>query len=132
MPLLEIVSEPDIASAEEAVAYLKTLHTLVQQLDICTGNMQEGAFRCDVNISVRPKHQKEFGTRTETKNLNSFRFIERTINYEIERQTNILKMAARSYNKHSYLMSQKMKHAPCVQKKKPPTIDISPNRICYL
>ncbi|MEK6731594.1 MAG: Asp-tRNA(Asn)/Glu-tRNA(Gln) amidotransferase subunit GatB [Pseudomonadota bacterium] len=91
MPLLEIVSEPDIASAEEAVAYLKTLHTLVQQLDICTGNMQEGAFRCDVNISVRPKHQKEFGTRTETKNLNSFRFIERTINYEIERQTNILK-----------------------------------------
>ena len=83
MPLLEIVSEPDITSAEEAVAYLKTLHTLVQQLDICTGNMQEGAFRCDVNVSVRPKNQKEFGTRTETKNLNSFRFVERTINYEI-------------------------------------------------
>ncbi|OGT67842.1 MAG: aspartyl/glutamyl-tRNA amidotransferase subunit B [Gammaproteobacteria bacterium RIFCSPLOWO2_02_FULL_42_9] len=91
MPLLEIVSEPDITSAEEAVAYLKTLHTLVQQLDICTGNMQEGAFRCDVNVSVRPKNQKEFGTRTETKNLNSFRFVERTINYEIERQINILK-----------------------------------------
>lgn len=85
-PLLEIVSEPDMRSAKEAVAYMKKLHALVQFLEICDGNMQEGSFRCDANVSVRPKGQEEFGTRAEIKNLNSFRFIERAINYEIERQ----------------------------------------------
>jgi aspartyl-tRNA(Asn)/glutamyl-tRNA(Gln) amidotransferase subunit B len=89
-PLLEIVSEPDMRNAKEAVAYLKTLHTLVRYLDICDGNMQEGSFRCDVNISIRPVGQKEFGTRAEIKNLNSFRFIEHAIAYEIERQAEIL------------------------------------------
>lgn len=89
-PLLEIVSEPDMRNAKEAIAYLKTLHTLVRYLEICDGNMQEGSFRCDANVSVRPKGQKEFGTRTELKNLNSFRFIERAINYEVERQINII------------------------------------------
>lgn len=85
-PLLEIVSEPDMRSAKEAVAYLKTLHSLVRYLGICDGNMQEGSFRCDANVSVRHKGEKKFGTRTELKNLNSFRFIERAINYEVERQ----------------------------------------------
>ncbi len=85
-PLLEIVSEPELRSAKEAVAYLKALHSLVRYLGICDGNMQEGSFRCDANVSVRKKGDKKFGTRTELKNINSFRFVERAINYEIERQ----------------------------------------------
>ncbi|QKT02870.1 Asp-tRNA(Asn)/Glu-tRNA(Gln) amidotransferase subunit GatB [Ectothiorhodospiraceae bacterium 2226] len=85
-PLLEIVSEPDLRSAKEAVAYMKKLHSLVRYLEICDGNMQEGSFRCDANVSVRPKGQSAFGTRAEIKNVNSFRFVERAINYEIERQ----------------------------------------------
>lgn len=89
-PLLEIVSEPDLRSAEEAVAYLKVLHALVVELGICDGNMQEGSFRCDANVSIRPKGQKEFGTRTETKNINSFRYVEQAINCEIERQISVL------------------------------------------
>ena len=89
-PLLEVVSEPDMRSAEEAVAYMKKMHSLVQYLGICDGNMQEGSFRCDANVSVRPKGQKEFGTRAEIKNINSFRFVERAINHEIERQIDIL------------------------------------------
>jgi len=89
-PLLEIVSAPDMRSAKEAVAYLKTVHALVRYLDICDGNMQEGSFRCDANVSVRPKGQSKLGTRTELKNINSFRFVERAINYEIERQIAIL------------------------------------------
>lgn len=89
-PLLEIVSAPDMRSAKEAVAYLKTVHALVRYLDICDGNMQEGSFRCDANVSVRPKGSTSLGTRTELKNINSFRFVERAINYEIERQINVL------------------------------------------
>ncbi|HEX7031335.1 MAG TPA: Asp-tRNA(Asn)/Glu-tRNA(Gln) amidotransferase subunit GatB [Gammaproteobacteria bacterium] len=89
-PLLEIVSEPDMRSAKEAVAYLKKIHTLVRYLEICDGNMQEGSFRCDANVSVRPKGQKEFGTRAELKNLNSFRFIEKAINFEVERQVELI------------------------------------------
>lgn len=88
-PLLEIVSEPDMRSAKEAIAYLKTLHSLVRYLEICDGNMQEGSFRCDANVSVRRKGGK-LGTRTELKNINSFRYIERAINYEVERQIAIL------------------------------------------
>ncbi|MFM8442337.1 MAG: Asp-tRNA(Asn)/Glu-tRNA(Gln) amidotransferase subunit GatB [Methylococcus sp.] len=89
-PLLEIVSEPDLRSAREAVAYMKKLHSLVRYLEICDGNMQEGSFRCDANVSIRPKGQEKFGTRAEIKNLNSFRFVEKAINYEIERQIEIL------------------------------------------
>ncbi|VVC76209.1 Aspartyl/glutamyl-tRNA(Asn/Gln) amidotransferase subunit B [Aquicella siphonis] len=89
-PLLEIVSEPDMRSAKEAVAYLKTIHSLVRYLEICDGNMQEGSFRCDANVSVRPKGESKFGTRTELKNINSFRFVERAINYEVERQINVI------------------------------------------
>ena len=89
-PLLEIVSQPDLRSAKEAVAYMKKMHTLVRYLEICDGNMQEGSFRCDANVSVRPKGTREFGTRTEIKNLNSFRFVEKAINYEVSRQIEVL------------------------------------------
>jgi aspartyl-tRNA(Asn)/glutamyl-tRNA(Gln) amidotransferase subunit B len=89
-PLLEIVSEPDMRSAKEAVAYMKKLHALVRYLEICDGNMQEGSFRCDANVSVRPVGQEKFGTRAEIKNLNSFRFVEKAINYEIERQIELI------------------------------------------
>ena len=94
-PLLEIVSEPDMRSPEEAVAYLKKIHKLVRYLEICDGNMQEGSFRCDANVSVRPKGQKEFGTRAELKNINSFRFVEKAINYEIERQIDVIEGGGR-------------------------------------
>lgn len=86
IPLLEVVSEPDLRSAEEAVCYARTLHSLVTWLDICDGNMQEGSFRIDANVSVRPKGQETLGTRCEIKNLNSFRFLEAALNHEIERQ----------------------------------------------
>lgn len=89
-PLLEIVSEPEISNAKEAVAYMKKIHTLVQFLGICDGNMQEGSFRCDANVSVRPKGQAELGTRAELKNINSFKFVERGINIEVERQIDII------------------------------------------
>jgi aspartyl-tRNA(Asn)/glutamyl-tRNA(Gln) amidotransferase subunit B len=89
-PLLEIVSEPDMRSAKEAVAYMRKIHELVRYLEICDGNMQEGSFRCDANVSVRRRGTQKFGTRTELKNLNSFRFVERAINFEIERQIDLL------------------------------------------
>jgi aspartyl-tRNA(Asn)/glutamyl-tRNA(Gln) amidotransferase subunit B len=89
-PLVEIVSEPDMRSAREAVAYMKTIHQLVRYLEICDGNMQEGSFRCDANVSVRPRGEHAFGTRAELKNLNSFRFIEKAINFEVERQIDII------------------------------------------
>jgi aspartyl-tRNA(Asn)/glutamyl-tRNA(Gln) amidotransferase subunit B len=89
-PLLDIVSEPDLRSTKEAVAYMKKIHTLVRYLEICDGNMQEGSFRCDANVSLRPWGQETLGTRTELKNINSFRFVERALQYEIERQTEIL------------------------------------------
>src|SRR6195952_4329903 len=89
-PLLEIVSEPDMRSAREAVAYMKKVHTLVRYLEICDGNMQEGSFRCDANVSVRPRGQETFGTRAEIKNLNSFRFVEKAIHYEVARQVELI------------------------------------------
>ena len=89
-PLLEIVTEPDMRSAEEAVAYAKALHALVRWIGICDGNMQEGSFRCDANVSVRPRGAEALGTRCEIKNLNSFRFLEDAINYEVRRQIELL------------------------------------------
>jgi aspartyl-tRNA(Asn)/glutamyl-tRNA(Gln) amidotransferase subunit B len=89
-PLLEIVSEPELSSAKEAVAYMRKIHTIVRYLEISDGNMQEGSFRCDANVSVRPRGQKELGTRAELKNLNSFRFVEKAINFEIERQIELI------------------------------------------
>ncbi|MDQ9169207.1 Asp-tRNA(Asn)/Glu-tRNA(Gln) amidotransferase subunit GatB [Oxalobacteraceae bacterium R-40] len=94
-PLLEIVTEPDMRSAVEAVAYAKALHSLVTWLGICDGNMQEGSFRCDANVSVRPVGQKEYGTRCEIKNLNSFRFLEDAINYEVRRQIELIEDGGR-------------------------------------
>ncbi len=89
-PLLEIVSEPDLRSAQEAVAYARGLHALVRWIDICDGNMQEGSFRCDANVSVRPAGSDTLGTRSEIKNLNSFRFLERAIEFEVRRQIEII------------------------------------------
>ena len=89
-PLLEIVSEPDMRSAKEAVAYAKTIHSLVRYLGICDGNMAEGSLRCDCNVSIRPKGQAEFGTRCEIKNVNSFRFIEKAIITEVQRQIELI------------------------------------------
>ncbi len=89
-PLLEIVSEPDMRSAKEAVAYARMIHQIVRYIGICDGNMQEGSFRMDANVSIRPKGQEEFGTRAELKNLNSFRFLEKAINFEVERQIDVL------------------------------------------
>ena len=89
-PLIEIVSEPDMRSSKEAVEYLKKIHNLVRYLDICDGNMQEGSFRCDANVSLRAKGSNELGIRTEIKNLNSFKFVEQAINFEISRQTQVL------------------------------------------
>ena len=89
-PLIEIVSEPDMRSAKEAVAYMKKVHTLVRYLGICDGNMQEGSFRCDANVSVRRVGADKFGTRAEIKNINSFRYVEKAINYEIARQVDVL------------------------------------------
>ena len=94
-PLLEIVSEPDMRSPAEAVAYMKKIHALVRYLEICDGNMQEGSFRCDANVSIRPQGQEEYGTRAEIKNINSFRFVERAINYEIERQIDVIESGAK-------------------------------------
>jgi len=90
VPLLEIVSEPDMRSAAEAVAYMRTIHSLVRYLGICDGNMEEGSFRCDANVSIRRSGDSALGTRTEIKNLNSFRFVERAIEYEVARQTEVL------------------------------------------
>ena len=89
-PLLEIVSEPDMRSSAEAVAYAKTMHSLVRWIGICDGNMQEGSFRCDANVSVRPRGSDKLGTRCEVKNLNSFRFLEKAIEFEARRQIEIM------------------------------------------
>lgn len=89
-PLIEIVSEPDLRTPKEAYAYLKKIWQIVRYLEICDGNMEEGSFRCDANVSIRPRGQKEFGTRTELKNMNSFRNVERAIAYEIERQIELV------------------------------------------
>src|SRR5512137_3136567 len=89
-PLLEIVSEPELRSSDEAVAYAKALHALVQWIGICDGNMQEGSFRCDANVSVRPVGRDTLGTRCEIKNLNSFRFMQQAIEYEVRRQIELI------------------------------------------
>jgi len=90
VPLIEIVSEPDIRSAEEAAAYLRRIHEILVYLEICDGNMEEGSFRCDANVSLRPRGQEEFGTRAELKNMNSFRNVQRALEYEIKRQQYVL------------------------------------------
>ena len=95
VPLLEIVSEPDIRSAAEAGNYLRSLRALLQYIEVCDGNMEEGSLRCDANVSIRPQGQTKFGTRTETKNLNSFRAVEKAIEHEIQRQTEVIEAGER-------------------------------------
>ena len=95
VPLMEIVSEPDIRSSEEAVTYLKKLRNILVYLEVCDGNLEEGSFRCDANVSLRPVGQKTFGTRKELKNINSFRFIQKAIDYEISRQESVLEEGGR-------------------------------------
>ena len=123
-PLLEIVSEPDMRSVEEAVAYIKSIHTLVRWLGISDGNMAEGSFRADCNVSLRRPNQP-FGTRCELKNLNSFRFIEQAINVELNAKWKFWKMAARSTKKPVCSIRTRWKLAQCVQKKKRTTIATS-------
>ena len=123
-PLIEIVSEPEMSSAKEAVAYMKKIHSIVQYLGICDGNMQEGSFRCDANVSVRRTGETELGTRTETKNLNSFRFVERAINYEIERQIDVIESGGKLYKRRVYMTQTMTQHGLCAAKKKLTIIDI--------
>jgi aspartyl-tRNA(Asn)/glutamyl-tRNA(Gln) amidotransferase subunit B len=94
-PLLEIVSDPDLRNAKEAVAYLKKLHSIIRYLDISDGNMAQGSMRCDANVSIRPVGESEFGTRAEIKNINSFKFVEKAINHEVQRQQDILEEGGR-------------------------------------
>jgi len=111
-PLIEIVSEPDMRSAREAVTYMRKIHALVRYLEICDGNMQEGSFRCDANVSVRPEGEEKLGTRTELKNLNSFRFVERAIQYEIERQIDILESGSKVLQETRLYDSEKNETRP--------------------
>ena len=128
-PLLEIVTEPDMRSSEEAVAYAKELHKIVTWIGICDGNMQEGSFRCDANVSVR-KPGQPLGTRREIKNLNSFRFMQQAIDYEIRWQIEELRTAARSSRPPCCSTPTRARHAPCVPRKTQPTTATSPTRIC--
>lgn len=110
-PLLEIVTEPELRSAEEAVGYARALHALVVWLGISNGNMQEGNFRCDANVSVRPKGQEAFGTRCEIKNLNSFRFLEEAIEYESSVRLSLLRTAARLFRRRVYMTQTRARRA---------------------
>ena len=107
VPLVEIVSEPDISTAEEAVEYVKKLRTILRYIEVCDGNMEEGSLRCDANVSVRPVGQSELGTKTEIKNLNSFRFIQRAIEYEIKRQESVLQSGGNVVQETRLFDSQK-------------------------
>ena len=130
-PLLEIVTEPDMRCADEAVAYAKALHALVRWIGICDGNMQEGSFRCDANVSVRPEGAEALGTRCEIKNLNSFRFMEEAINYEVRRQIELLEDGGTGRAGNAALRSgQETKRARCARRKTPTTTAIFPIRTC--
>lgn len=96
-PLLEIVTEPDMSSADEVVAYLKGLRDVLMYLDVCDGNMEEGSFRCEPNLSLRPVGQREFGTKVELKNINSFKYVKDAVEYEIKRQTKVLNEGGKIY-----------------------------------
>ena len=121
-PLLEIVSEPELRSAKEAVAYLKVIHSIVRYLDISDGNMAEGSMRCDCNVSIRPTGSETLGTRTEIKNVNSFRFVEKAINTEINRQIEILEDGGQVIKKPASTIRIKTKRVRCDPKRRPMTI----------
>ncbi len=105
-------------SAKEAVAYLKKIHTLVQYLEICDGNMQEGSFRCDANVSVRRRGTEKLGTRAEIKNINSFRFVEKAIHYEVARQIDILESGGKVLQERGCTTLTRGRPAPCARRKK--------------
>ena len=124
-PLLEIVSEPDMRSAKEAVAYMKKMHTLVRYLEICDGNMQEGSFRCDANVSVRRAATAKLGTRCEIKNLNSFRFVEKAIELEVERQIELIEGGGKVVQETRLYDPDRARRARCAARKKRTTIATS-------
>ena len=129
-PLLEIVSEPDMRSPEEAVAYARKIHQIVRWIGISDGNMQEGSFRMDANISIRPQGQEGFGTRAEIKNINSFRFLERALRFEIERQIDVIEGGARWSRRPASTTPSGMRPAPCVLRRRPTIIATSRTRTC--
>ena len=129
-PLLEIVSEPDMRSAKEAAAYLKAIHSIVTYLGISDGNMAEGSMRCDVNVSVRPKGQEAFGTRAEIKNVNSFRFVERAIAFEVERQIELLEDGGKVVQETRLYDPEPTRPAACAPRRRPTTTVTSPAPTC--
>lgn len=128
-PLLEIVSEPDIRSAKEAVAYMEKLRAILQYCGVSDCKMEEGSLRCDANVSVRPVGQKELGTKTEIKNINSFRGVERAIEYEAMRQAGCWRTAARWCRRRAPGMKRKASPRACARRKKPTITATSRNRI---
>lgn len=131
-PLLEVVSEPDMRSPAEAIAYLRKIHSLVRYLKICDGNMQEGSFRCDANISIRVEGDSELGIRTELKNLNSFRFIERALNHEIQRQIDLIEDGGQVVQETRLYDSDRDQTRPMREKRKRMITVISLTRTYHL
>jgi aspartyl-tRNA(Asn)/glutamyl-tRNA(Gln) amidotransferase subunit B len=125
VPLIEIVSEPDMRSSEEAADYLKRLHEILVYLEICDGNMEEGSFRCDANVSIRPRGQKEYGTRTELKNMNSFRNVQRALEYEIKRQQYLVENGGTVVQETRLWDDAQGATIPCAARKKRTTTVIS-------
>jgi aspartyl-tRNA(Asn)/glutamyl-tRNA(Gln) amidotransferase subunit B len=129
-PLLEVVTAPDLRSAAEAVAYLKKLHTLVRYLGVSDGNMQEGSFRCDANVSIRPRGSDRLGTRAEIKNLNSFRFVEQAIEFEIARQIEVLEGGGKVVQETGCTIPTATRRVRCAARKRPTITAISPIPTC--
>ena len=125
VPLMEIVSEPDIRSPQEAAEYMKKLRTILRYLGVCDGNMEQGSLRCDANVSVRPVGQKEFGTRAEVKNINSFRFVEKALEYEIKRQIKVIEEGGKVIQETRLWDSNRGSQNRCAARKKPMTTAIS-------
>ena len=131
VPLIEIVSEPDIGSAEAAGAYLRQLRAIVRYLGVCDGNLEEGSFRCDANVSIRPRGATALGTRAELKNLNSFRFVEKAIDYEISRQKELLlDGGSRRPGDPALGCGPRTRPSPCAARRRPTTTGISRTPIC--
>jgi aspartyl-tRNA(Asn)/glutamyl-tRNA(Gln) amidotransferase subunit B len=130
VPLIEIVTDPDIRSSAEANDYLKRLKEILEYLDVNDGNMEEGSLRCDANVSVRPVGEQKLGTRTELKNINSFRFVQKAIDYEISRQIDVIESAEKLCRKRVFGTATKSGRSPCAARKKLTTIGISPIPIC--
>ena len=129
-PLLEIVSEPDLRSSDEAVAYAKALHALVRWIGICDGNMQEGSFRCDANVSVRQVGDTKFGTRCEIKNLNSFRFMQDAIDYEVRRQIALIEDGGTVVQERGCTIRTAARRGRCAARKTRRTTVTSPTPTC--